>query len=94
MFFPFDDKLASYTVIRENERYLLKYETTSDRNKDFPRNIDILMGKSEVDLQSFIGKKVIIDGEFAYSRKQCITGKCIDIGNFPVLDIKSINQAD
>lgn len=92
-FFLFDDKLATYTVTRENGLYQLKYETTSDRNKDFG-NIQIIIGKSKIDLQSLIGKKVIIDGEFVYAKKQCIIDKCIDIGTYATLDIKSIHQAN
>ncbi|HLL61238.1 MAG TPA: hypothetical protein VK338_05955 [Candidatus Nitrosocosmicus sp.] len=53
----------------------------------------ITVGKSNLDLEPFVGKEVkTIEGKYSSSSKQCIQGKCIDIGGGPfvVLDINNL----
>ncbi len=104
-FFPFDDPEATYTVTKRNDRYMLLYDSKGDRNTTYVcdqmsgttscrtevnRNIEVMIGNSDTELEPLVGKSVKITGDFVSSNKQCIAGKCQDIGNWAVLDIHSI----
>ncbi|MEX2028421.1 MAG: hypothetical protein WD988_02880 [Candidatus Curtissbacteria bacterium] len=55
----------------------------------------VTVGNSKVELESFIGKDVIVTkGKFVGSSKQCIVNKCTDIrSSFVVLDIDALGLA-
>lgn len=51
----------------------------------------VLVGKSNVDLKQFVGRKVRITGEFVESSKQCIQADCVGFsGPWVVLDVGSV----
>jgi hypothetical protein len=56
----------------------------------------ITVGKSNINLKEFEGKKVKnIQGQYVSSDKQCIQNKCVDIGGpLVVLDIDKLEMAD
>ncbi|NTU74302.1 hypothetical protein HGB07_09280 [Candidatus Roizmanbacteria bacterium] len=107
-FFPFDDKEASYTILKEHGRYLVEYITTSDRNRSYvcsyspsgkktcgyedDKNVTVIIVSSKIDLAPFVNKKVILTGEFVNAVKQCIAGTCSNIGNWVGVKITSIRE--
>ncbi len=108
-FFPFNDPEATYTVVQRGENYLLKYESTGDMNAhqvcsreggktecriEVDRDIETMIGKSDIPLEPLLGKSVQVDGNFAYSDEQCVAGKCHTIGNWAVLDVHSIEKIE
>lgn len=105
IFFPFDDTQAIYTVTKKGGLYFITYDSPSNRNSsyncstdingvschtDIQHHVDVMVGKSPLDLETFINKKIKLNGDFAYGNKQCIVNKCIDIGPYAVLDIYTI----
>lgn len=104
-FFPFDDPDATYTVQKE-EFYSLRYNSTSDRNKSIDCGTDngirtckevitkdytIIIGNSPVDLDPFIGKQLIVTGNFDSTKEQCIKGECKSLSSsWAVANIESI----
>ncbi len=109
VFFPFDDPQAAYIVTKNDNLYFMNYVSISDKNKsticedingkqqckeEINRGMMVMIGKSDIDLKPYIGKKVKIDGDFVYAKEQCIAQKCVDIGSYAVLDIQSIKLAN
>jgi len=106
IFFPLDNMQGTYQVIKSPIRgnnpptvsfsssdpyYLIRY--TGDRI--FPLHsgdtFSILIGESPVDLAPFVGKYVVVQGEFVGSSRQCVREQCISIkGPWVVLNIKEI----
>ncbi len=107
-FFPFDDKDATYTIVKNEEYFFVHYKSSSDRNKfidctkrngkpvckELVRNDEtIMVGSSVADLSKYIGKNIIITGNFDSARKQCMKDKCIDFaGPWAVVNIASIEE--
>lgn len=105
-FFPFDDQEAAYTVEKKDNWFYVVYDSPSNKNSSYSCSVgkdqkelchtDILhhfeavVGKSLVDLEPLLDKSVKLDGEFVNGKQQCIVNKCIDIGNYAVLNISSI----
>ncbi|QQG43333.1 MAG: hypothetical protein HYW45_04015 [Candidatus Daviesbacteria bacterium] len=56
----------------------------------------ITVGKSDIDLEQFNGKRVkYIEGKYTSSSKQCIQNKCIEIyGPLAVLNIEKLEIAE
>ncbi len=63
------------------------------KNNNFFR---ITVGKSKIDLEPFVDKKVKnIQGKYAVSSKQCIQDKCIKIdGSYTVLNIEKLEAVE
>lgn len=108
-FFPFDDPEATYAITKRNDKYSLVYDSKGDKNSvyicdqmsgttncrtEVNRNIEVMIGTSSRELESLIGKPVVVTGDFVYSNQQCIAEKCIEIGNWAVLDIYSIETIE
>lgn len=76
--------------------YCLEYKGDNAMHIDeyYPNSkyFTVTIGKSDIDLATFIGKQVKnIQGEFVSSSKQCIKGNCVGIGGpFVVFDIDAI----
>lgn len=73
-------------------RYIVRYEGKHVFSGIGPTDcFEILVGRSEQELESFMGKQVRIKGDFDSSSQQCIQNKCENIfGPYVVLDIDSI----
>ncbi len=56
----------------------------------------ITVGKSNVDLEPFVGKQVrLVSGQYVSSSKQCIQNDCVNInGPYVVLNIDSLKLAE
>lgn len=106
-FIPFDDPDATYTITKRGENYMLKYESTGDMNShqvcdringktqcrvEVDREIEAMIGNSEIPLDELVGKPLKVTGEFVYSDQQCIAGECHYIGGWAVLNIESIEE--
>ncbi len=104
-FFPFDDPQAQYTVTKRGKNYFVRYQSVGDMNtKTFcgqhrgrvvcrnrvDDDIEVMVGKSPVDLAPLVGKSVQLEGIFRYSDKQCILDSCHDIGRWAVLHIRNL----
>ncbi|GEM_PF-2605129 len=104
--FPFNDPDATYTITKHGENYMLKYESTGDMNTrqvcdlisgktecrtEVDREIEAMIGKSDVPLEPLLGARVKVDGNFVYADQQCIAGQCHHIGGWATLDILSID---
>lgn len=104
-FFPFDDPEATYTITKHGDNYMLKYSSTGDMNAhqvcdrkegktecrtEIDRDIETMIGNSDVPLEPLLGQPVRVNGEFTYSNKQCVADECHDIGGWAVLNIESI----
>ena len=106
--FPLDDKGAIYVITKEDNFYLISYLSSSDRNKYtnctyegffkpickdiVENNITGFIASSSKDLTPYLGKNVILSGEFVFADKQCIAGVCKLDGtrNFVGLEIQDI----
>lgn len=95
----------------EYDMWSIEYKSTSDRTKhwacttvpgekqkcgwEYNRFMDILIGKSPVELTKFKDKKVKVTGSFVYTKKQCIAEKCVPLygdgaQRFAAFDINTI----
>lgn len=111
-FFPLDDAQAEYTISKNcphgqgwtdtkpvGTAYCLEYRGNNVLMKADYGNSNffrITVGKTNIDLQPYLGKKVKnIQGEFTSSNKQCMQNVCTDIGGpFVVVDIQKIEVAE
>lgn len=106
-FFPFNDPDATYTITKHGNNFMLKYESTGDLNShqvcdlengktkcrtEINRNIEVMIGKSEDELEPLLGKQVTVNGDFVYSDQQCIAEQCHHIGGWAVLNIERIEE--
>ena len=106
-FFPFNDPEATYTITKHGDNFMLKYESTGDMNShqvcdrkngktnchtEINRNIEVMIGKSEDELEPLLGKQVTVNGDFVYSDQQCIAEQCHHIGGWAVLNIEKIEE--
>lgn len=106
-FFPFDDQEATYTITKRNGTYSLIYDSKGDKNSvyvcdqtsgstncrtEVNRHIEVMIGNSPIELESLVDESVRITGDFGYSNKQCIAEKCIETGNWAVLNIHTIEE--
>lgn len=76
----------AYCVEYKGDKVLMKEDFQNTQS------FTITVGKSNVDLEPFLGKMVEnIRGEYDSSSQQCIQGSCVDIGGpFVVLNIDSL----
>ena len=86
--FPLADLSATYIIKKINENFMVTYQ------KDGPP-ITIYVGKSEIDLNSYVDKPVDIEGTFKTEEQtvQCIKAPCNPIET-TVLDVLSITLAE
>lgn len=79
--YPIDDPNVEYLISKKNEKFVIKYLV------NFKEYI-VYVGNSNVDLEQYLNKKVIIQGEYPKkdedifkfeSNTQCIQGKCSSI---------------
>ncbi len=80
-FFPFNESAADYLIKKENNgMFVVNYKGPNTFNNE--NKVSIVVGKTDYDLEQYIGKKIIITkGSFENNfTKQCIKEKCIDIG--------------
>ena len=71
--FPTDDPLAIYQVEKRGKNYWLIYQPVTE----------VLVGKSKVRLDDFIGRPIRVTGGFAFSNRQCIQSECHPIFSNP-----------
>lgn len=88
--------------------YYIVYDTTSNKNDwkicdevngkkrcytEKHQHMEVIIGQSPVDLKSYIGKKIKVQGDFVYSTKQCIKENCIIFPySLVVFNIKKISN--
>lgn len=93
-FFTFNEPDAFYSIKNTNDLYWVVYKNPS-RDNEYARGSEILVGKSEVELEPYLGKDLIINGSFrdSYGKAQCIINKCKDFTyNSLVIDIQNITE--
>ncbi len=94
--FPLKDPNATYTITKKDDRYIINYETTSERKKEYvcsyqkgekscewwnPEPISAgFIASSPLDLEEYVDIPVIVTGKFIHAEEQCNAGKCTKIG--------------
>lgn len=76
-----------------NKYYVCEWPESGEKYCGWETHKDIsgvAIGKSPVDLESFLNHNLRLDGSFAYSDKQCIVNICKDLNSRLVVDINSI----
>lgn len=86
-------------VQAEGEGYCIEYKGSDVFSNDVQGNTNffrITVGQSKINLEPFVGKRVKnIKGKYVSSNKQCVNGKCIDIGGpYVVLNIDELDLAE
>ena len=86
-FFPFNELQGEYSIVRtsDNGIFMVKYKGPNEFlgiNKDMDGAIFVIVGKTDYDLNRYLGKKVILTkGNFKGNfTKQCIANNCKNIG--------------
>lgn len=95
-FFPLDDPMAAYTLVKTDDLYWVVYDTPIASDSTKLSHAAILVGKSQVDLDPYLGKIVRLKGHFNpfFQTQQCILGNCHTFAGKQqavVIDIESIN---
>ena len=62
--FPLQEKTAEYTVSKSGNLYSLNYKRQDD-------NISVPIGNLPVDLEQFVGKKVLVQGQYSEDKPYC-----------------------
>ena len=96
-FFRVDDAAAYYSIRQTGSQYWVTY---SERPAEYERDewrygrISVLVGRSDVPLASYVGKRVYIDGQFrpSYASEQCVLDTCVPIGHAVVIDINDVEE--
>lgn len=95
VFFDLDDSTADFSI-----------KKTDNTDPNYPnywvvRNTrhtyEVLVGNSKVELDSFVGKKIVIKGNYSgrVGNQQCIVNKCHPIGGkSAMIDIDSIQEVE
>ncbi len=100
-FFPFNETRGEYTIAKETGtnifevKYIGPNSFTSTENSDL--SVTVIVGKSNVELEPYLGKKVMITkGEFQSGfTKQCIINTCIGIGGpYAAVIINEIHEVE
>lgn len=106
-FFPFNDPEATYTITKHGDNFMLKYESDGDMNShqicdqkngktecriEIHREVEVMIGTSKDKLETLVGKRVNVEGDFVYSDEQCIADQCHHIGGWAVLNIEKIEE--
>lgn len=73
-FFPLNDSQATYSISSLHGQYILKY----DGNKSAITHTAYIL-YSPIDLKSYIGKEVTVNGDFITSDMQCIATHCTEL---------------
>lgn len=90
-----DSPSAVYSIKKEHENFLIHYSINSDEG-------DYFVGNSKVDLANYVGKKVVIKGNFPknfsemmanLSDMQCIKGICHKIFNPKIWEERNQNTS-
>lgn len=80
------------------DNYCIEYQGTGvfGYKNDVEAFYRITVGKSQVGLEQYVGRKVKnISGEFSPTSQQCIQTKCTEIGGpFVALDINTLESAE
>lgn len=86
--FPLDDVNATYRINKLNQRFTLSY--TKDNQIQ-----EIYIGKSLVNLEQYVNKKVLVEGEFRTEEQQvqCFKAPCPPV-KVIVLDIYKVQVVD
>jgi hypothetical protein len=91
--FPLDKTDADYWIEKQNRSYLVVYSYKGQRG-------GWVVGKSRIELEPYVGKRVEIVGEYPHSqseypsftsRYQCIVDQCHEISDWPNLDAITVN---
>jgi len=91
-FFPINEKMGQYSIIK-SQKGIFSVKYTGPNIYDNSNSISVIVGKTNYDLNKYIGKKIIITkGEFAGGhKKQCTAFFCIDIGGpYAVINIDEL----
>lgn len=96
VFFKLDEENSRYTIVKDNSadgsppNYFVVYNSSTNKDRG---NIQILVGKSQVDLDEYVGKNLKIIGSYSgrVDDVQCIKDKCHKIAKSLVVDIKNVN---
>lgn len=92
---PLNDPHATYTIATTHtgECCVIHYATT-DRSKSMLGNFaEIFIVKSDIDLSKYVGKNVLLTGEFISGDQSCIANTCgKKFGPFIGLEITSIQE--
>ncbi len=86
-FFPFNELQGDYSIIKSSDSgiFMIKYKgpnSFTGLNQDNDGSISVIIGRTNYDLNQYLGKKVILTkGNFKSGfTKQCVVSNCVDIG--------------
>lgn len=96
--FFLDERNATYSIEKSlsfdgSPRYWIHYSNHENRRTP---GASIMVGNSDVELDSFVGKSIRIDGDYSghFAKEQCIVSRCVPIGNWMVIDVFSIMERE